>query len=310
MSRAFWRRAAAALLVAAALAFLGLTIADNWAQLTTYPWQVHPVRLALSVPALSLAFVWGVFVWHGVLRRFEGPGVPLPRLIRIWFLSTLTRYIPGKIWQFVSAGQLAQAEGLSAVRMLTSLVTYMGLSLLSAAVLAAITLPLDAYGFGRASVMVVDAFAGLSILLVHPRVLNGMLALVPRVLHRETLVWTGSWLDGLLLLVLAVASWLLYGVAFTLLVGSLVDVPWTTMLPLSGVNALSFLAGYFVFIAPAGLGAREAVMTLLLAPYAPAGVAVLVAVAARLWTVAGEMLGAVVVMLGIRRRPVNPGETG
>ncbi|HKJ91906.1 MAG TPA: lysylphosphatidylglycerol synthase domain-containing protein [Longimicrobiales bacterium] len=291
-----WRRLAAALLIGASAAFLGLTIARNWSELTRYQWEVRPARLILSVPALVLVFVWGIMVWHGVLRHFAEGRVPLPRLIRIWFLSSLTRYIPGKIWQFVSAAQLAQAAGLSGIRLLTSLVVYTGFNLLSAAVAAAITLPLAAYGFGRGAAVVVYGFAVASVLLVHPRVLNTFLDLLPRFLHRETLRWTGRWRDGLLLLLLAVVSWLLYGVAFTLLVTSLVRVPWSTVLPLAGVNALSFLAGYFVFVAPAGLGAREAVMTMLLGPYAPAGVAALVAVAARLWTVAAELLGAAIVL--------------
>lgn len=294
-----WRRLAATVLVGAAAAFLGLTIARNWSELSRYQWQLRPVGLVLSVPALTLVFVWGVAVWAGVLRHFITEEVPLPRLARIWFLSSLTRYIPGKIWQFVSAAQLAQAAGLSGAVLLTSLIAYMGFNLLSAAVVAALTLPLGAYGFGATAVAVVDGFAILSVLLVHPWVLNTLLRLVPRVLHRETLVWNGRWLDGLLLLLLCVVSWVLYGAAFTLFVTSLVQVPWTMLLPLAGVVALSFLAGYFVFVAPAGLGAREAVMTLLLAPYTPPGVAVLVSVAARLWTVAGELLGAIFV-LGVR----------
>lgn len=302
-----WRRLAATLLVGAAIAFLGLSIAHNWSELGRYQWQLRPVRLVLSVPALTLVFVWGVLVWAGVLRGFMRDAVPLPRLARIWFLSSLTRYIPGKIWQFVSAAQLAQAAGLSGAVLLTSLVVYMGFNLLSAAVVAALTLPLSAYGFGRASVIVVYGFAIASVFLVHPRVLNTLLRRVPRVLHRQTLVWTGRWLDGLVLLLLSVVAWVLYGVAFTLLVTSIVDVPWTLLLPLAGVAALSFLVGYFVFVAPAGLGAREAVMTILLAPYAPAGVTALVAVAARLWTVAAELLGALVALAVRGRKPEDGG---
>ncbi|MEJ2217091.1 MAG: lysylphosphatidylglycerol synthase domain-containing protein [Gemmatimonadota bacterium] len=291
-----WRRLAATLLVGAAATFLGLTIARNWSELGRYQWQFRPARLVLSVPALALVFVWGVAVWAGVLRRFQTERVPVPRLARIWFLSSLTRYIPGKIWQFVSAAQLARGAGLSGTVLLTSLVVYMGFNLLSAAVVAAVTLPLGTYGFGPVAVALVDGFAIASVLLVHPRVLNTLLRLMPRVLHRETLVWNGRWLDGLLLLLLSVVSWILYGAAFTLLVTSILEVPWALLLPLAGVVALSFLAGYFVFVAPAGLGAREAVMTLLLAPYASAGVAAVLSVVARLWTVAGELLGAAVVL--------------
>ena len=89
---------------------------------------------------------------------------------------------------------------------------------------------------------------------------------------------------------------LLTGLAFALFVDAIVPLGWEAVLPLAGVNALSFLAGYLVFLAPAGLGAREGAMAVLLRPFAPAGVAAVVAMASRLWTVAAELLGALVIL--------------
>jgi glycosyltransferase 2 family protein len=295
-----WRSLLGALLVLAAAIFLGLTIARHWREVEAFDWQVRWAALATSVLALAAVLAWGVVVWKLVLDRFDHPPVPLRQLMRIWFLSNLARYVPGKIWQFVGAAELARLAGLSRAVILTSMVVHMGFSLLSAAVVSTLVLlpaglpeGVPALGLGT--------LALLSLLLVHPALLNRALRLVAGVLRRDVLRWRGRWRDGLLLLALSVVSWLLYGGAFALFFHAVVGAGPESVLPLAGVNALSFLAGYAVFLAPAGLGAREGVMSLLLRPFAPVAIAAVVAVLSRLWTVAAELLGAGVVVLLTRR---------
>lgn len=286
--------------VVAAATFLALTIARHWAQLEAFDWEIRWVALLASIAALASVLAWGVVVWKLVLDRFDHPPIPLRHLFRIWFLSNLARYVPGKVWQFVGAAELARAAGLSRAVVLTSMVAHVGFSLLAAAIVSTLVLLTAGLPDGVSTLGLVT-LAALSVLMVHPRVLNGMLALATRLLRREVLRWSGRWSHGLLLLALSVASWVLYGAAFALFVHSIVGVDAASLLPLTGVNALSFLVGYLVFLAPAGLGAREGAMALLLRPFAPPGVAALVAVLSRLWTVAGELLGAVVVLLLSRK---------
>jgi uncharacterized membrane protein YbhN (UPF0104 family) len=64
---------------------------------------------------------------------------------------------------------------------------------------------------------------------------------------------------------------------------------------LTGVNALAFVAGVMTPL-PGGLGVREAAMQQLLLPLLPAGVAGVVSVAARLWSVSAELLGGALVL--------------
>lgn len=302
-----WRGVLGALLVVAAGAFLGLTIARHWGQLDAFDWSIRWGSLAVSVVALTLVLAWGVVVWKLVLDRFDHPPVSLGRLLHIWFISNLARYVPGKIWQFVGAAELARLAGLSRAVVLTSMVVHMGFSLLAAAVLAALVLSPAALP-ETVSGPALTAIAALSLLLVHPAVLNGLLRLTGRAFRRDVLRWRGGWGHGLLLLGLSVLSWILYGGAFALFVHSVAGVEPGDVLPLAGVNALSFLIGYAVFLAPAGLGAREGAMALLLRPFAPPAIAAVLAVLSRLWTVAAELLGAGAVLLLTRRgRAVRSG---
>jgi hypothetical protein len=84
-----------------------------------------------------------------------------------------------------------------------------------------------------------------------------------------------------------VASWLAYGVAFSLLLRGLVETPSVPLGTLTGAAALSFLVGYAAVVAPAGIGPREVALSLLLAPTL-GGAAPGVALLARVWSMAAE----------------------
>jgi glycosyltransferase 2 family protein len=298
-----WRALLGGLLILAAAVFLGLTIARHWNDLAAFDWDVRWGMLAASVVALTCVLAWGVVVWKLVLDRFDHPPVPLRHLLRIWYLSNLARYVPGKVWQFVGAAELARLAGLSRALILTSMIVHIGFSLLSAAVVA--TLVLGSTGVDAWQATALAIMAAASVPLVHPALLNRLLTFVARAARRPVLQWRGRWRDGVLLLGLSVFSWILYGGAFALFVHAVAGARLEDVVPLAGVNALSFLAGYLVFIAPAGLGAREGVMAVLLRPFAPAGVAALVAVLSRLWTVVAELLGAAAVLALGRRGGVG-----
>jgi glycosyltransferase 2 family protein len=307
MSRlAGWRAVLGAALVLAAAIFLGLTIARHWRELEDFTWQVRALPLAASVVALSGALTYGVYVWKLVLDRFEHPPVRISALLRIWFLSNLARYVPGKIWQFVGAAELARLAGLSRAVILTSMVVQMGFTLLAAVLVSALVLLPNGLPEGI-PVLGLVALGGAALLLVHPALLNRALALVGRVFSKNVLGWRGRWRDGFLLLGLSVIGWIIYGAAFALFIHSVVGVEAESVLPLAGVNALSFLVGYLVFLPPAGLGAREGVMAVLLRPFAPVAIAAVLAVLARLWTVAAELLAAGIVVLFTRSTPPRGG---
>ncbi|MDH3297574.1 MAG: hypothetical protein OEM96_04765, partial [Gemmatimonadota bacterium] len=278
------RRLATAGFVLVTLGFVGATVASNWEQVQAHRWSIDWMRLVLSTLALVAVLSFAVAVWRRVLIRFVTGQAGWSVLARIWFLSSIGRYTPGKIWQFVAAAALAKRAGLAPVVVLTSLVVYMGFGLLSAGVMSAATLPLSVLGIDVPAWMTLAVSGAAALGLCHPAVINGALRLVPRAVHREVLVWEGSWADGIVVVSAALVYWGLYGVAFYLFLDAVVGVPYEAIPVLAGINALSFLVGYLFFIAPAGLGARELIITVLLASVVGgAGLAGAVAVLSRLW---------------------------
>ncbi len=289
-----------ALLVAATVYWLGRLIGDNWTELRGYDWRVDRWLLAASVVALVGVLACGVWAWSCTLRHFDHPRVPTAELQRIWFLGNLARYVPGKVFQFVAVAQLSRASGLSGAVILTSLLVHTGMALLGAGVIAAWTL---SGGVLRG----VDPRAGallatgVAILAVHPAFLNRLIAVVPRLMKRETIHWNARWRDGIVLVALAVGNWALYGGAYHLFVAAIADVPWRLLPQMAGVNALSFLIGYASPL-PGGGGLRELAMAELLRPYLPDGVAAVLSLASRVWTIAAELVGGALAVLLARRR--------
>ncbi|HEY0016987.1 MAG TPA: lysylphosphatidylglycerol synthase domain-containing protein [Longimicrobium sp.] len=295
------KRAAGLLLVAATVWYLADTIGAHWGELRAFDWRPDPVLLAASVVAHVLVLSWGVWVWGRVLRHFEHPPVRLGMLQRIWFLSNLARYVPGKVFQFIAVAQLSRGAGLSGPVLITSMLVATGMSLLSAVVVAAWTLA------GQMVPGVDPLWVGIvattgAALAVHPGFLNRLIALIPRLLGKDVIRWNAGWGDGLVLLGLSVVSWGFYGVAYHLFVASLADVPWRLLPQMAGVNALSFFIGYASPL-PGGAGLREISMTGLLTPHFSGGVAAVLSIAVRLWTIAAELIGGSAAALLVRGGP-------
>lgn len=290
------RRAATVLVVGAGIVFVGLIIQRNWSQIDDYPWRVRWVQLSASVLLLTASLGWSVFVWKRVLDRFDEPGVTFPRLLRISFLSKMARYIPGKVWQFVAVGQLARDTESSARVMVTSMLVHAGIVLLSAVFASALLIAEHVELLAARPVLSVLALATLSLAAAHPRVINLSLTLLARVARQDTLRWQGRWLDSLEVFFASLLSWIADGVAFYLFVDALLPVRPVFLVPFIGIHAFSFVVGYLAFVAPAGAGVREATMTTLLKGALPAGAAAVISVLARLWTIAGELLGAGLVL--------------
>ena len=286
------RRLLGWLLVVATLGFLGTTVARQWDELSAHEWRLEPLPFVTSLVLLVATLAWGVWIWQRVLRRL-GVDVALRPLLRIWFLATLARYVPGKIWQYVGAAQLARRYGVPPIPLVTSMVVSMGFTMAAAVMVGT---PLLAWRLFEDDhiAAVVSAAAGVGVLVaVHPRPVNLALDRLPRALHRQVLRWEASWSYALLLLFWSVLSWLAYGAAFTLFAASIFEVTIDAVPGLVAANAVAVLAGVLAVVVPAGLGAREFALSFLLQPLLPVpGAGALLALLSRLWVMIGEVAGA------------------
>lgn len=294
------------LFVLAALAFLALALADRRERLglllgriAGHPWRWSAGWLVAAVGAGTAALLATAAVWVGLVRAL-GSRVSWSEGILAWAGASLGRYIPGKVWQLSGVALFLKRGGHSGAAAVSAAVVSQVLTLLTGAALGL-------WLAGRTWLPEMGALRTLGLvavlfLLVQPSVIRrvtrwgarrlGEDVVVGR-MDRRALVRAGGGLAG---------TWVLHGLGFwCLLRGSLG--PGGPGLPeATGIFAAGYVVGYAVLVAPGGLVAREGALTGLLATLGPLAVPVAgaVAVLARLWTMASELLLLGIAGLGAR----------
>lgn len=303
-----WLERLAALAV---VVFLALYLARNWAEVRAHDWSVDGPRLALASGVLALTYSAFVLLWRRVLGLL-GARLSVVDAHRIWYLSNLGRYAPGRVLQLAGTAWMARAKGIGAVRAITGSIVAQLFVLGSGLLVAAAALPEAAAATGPWRVAGLVAAAAFVALLLTPA-FERLRALAAR--------WAGPdgtgppirWPDRLGLTVAYAATWLLLGMAFWLFVSSLTDLGPEALLTVVGIFAAAYVAGFLAVFVPGGLGVREGVLAALLALYIPPSIAVAVAIAARIWSTAVEIAaaGLLVARFGVadlRATPATPPE--
>lgn len=218
----------------------------------------------------------------------SGIALGYPLAARLYNISQLGKYIPGSIWQFVgrAAAYRNLGAGYGAIR--DSLMTESLWVVCGAAVIGVLLTghaiigilqdslsPMVRWWFLAGFVFMVLLLA-LLLFLKRAAVLRYLLSTIPT--PRAVLVQCGIWLLlGMSFWVLARACGMDVGLWFAI-----------------GLFAISYAVGFLVPIAPAGLGVRDAILTLGLLPYAQPGEALAVTAVSRLIYLGVELLLAAV----------------
>lgn len=293
--------------LALTLAFVALVLRGHWRDLAGYRLSVRVAPLLASYVALFVAWALEVCLWRRLLAAL---GYPLParRSATIWFLSNLTHYVPGNVWQFLGMMELAADSRVPRTATLASIVVHQLLSNLAG-------LSVGAYVIARAGLLPGAPIAALaavgvaSVALLSPAVLPRALRLVSRITGAEPRTVSLPARLALALYLGYCLFWLVCGAGFWLLasaVGAAGGSPWLWV----GAFAAAYVAGYLSLLTPSGIGVREGVLALLLAAVAPGSAVAVAAIAARVWMTLGELVAAAAVLLGNRAaalfRPGRP----
>ncbi len=286
--------------------FIAVAIATQWSALREAAANAHPrwgyVALSCALVLVNYALLiqaWRVLLlgWGGSLGFWESA--------RIWTISNLGKYLPGKVWVIGSAAVMVQARGIAAAAAVGASVLGQLINILAGFVVLAAT------GAGVLRVptagVVAIAILGVAVLLAPP-VLPWLGRLAARFARRDIVIprmpHSAIWIAA----VISVASWLLYGVAFRLLtLGVLSSAPGAPGLYVA-IYTSSYLAGFLALIAPGGVGVREVVMAgALKGAGFGTGEAILLVVASRIWLTVLELLPAALFLIvrPLRREPVD-----
>ncbi len=297
------------------LVFFLVQIKKDWSNLTAHTFQWNPWLLALAFLGFMLQELSYGLIWQAVLARL-GHRLDLRLCLRVYLASEFVRYIPGNVWHVLTrilwVGKYGVSRPIAFASMTIELIT----KLAAGALVFAVSLLFwhDVSAIRQAGVIsvagevvgVVTIFALL--VLLYPRVLNGLLNVALRLLKRGPVVLTLRYSDILLITLAWCVSWGIAGAAFYILLLALW--PGTPLLALPiciGIYALAWDIGFVSFFTPSGLGFREAAIVGLfaLALPLPAGLGTIMAFLSRLVSTLAELVCVTIAYLSGGRRQVS-----
>jgi uncharacterized membrane protein YbhN (UPF0104 family) len=295
----------------ASLKYVALAIVLAWCvRYFVRHWDEAEQALAGTHPRWSLVLgsavvVLGAYavliqVWRAILTG-AGERLAYGAAARIWMVSNLGKYVPGKVWQMSAMAMMAREQGVSGVAAAGSSVLSQLVTLVTG---FAVTVTTGAGVLPDRRAAIAAVLASVLALAVMPIGLPIGERLLRRALGRD--VTFPRLAPGAFAIAVVGSSigWLLLGIGFYLLGRGLgvVDLP----LPASIAAFVgSYLAGFLALFSPGGVGVREGTMQGILRGLGvPEGEAIVLVVASRLWLTVLEIVPALLFLAaGAMRRP-------
>lgn len=276
----------------AVLVFVSLKLIEQWPAVRRALENAHPVWAAVASSCVMVLLTYAMLVetWRIVLAGW-GHHLPYWEAARIWTISNLGKYIPGKVWALSAMAVMSESRGVSPVIaaaasvLITVINTVVGFVVVAATGARVLEFPPMAI----AAIVV----AGIGVLLL-PTALPALGRLAERLVGREITIPPLAYPAIVASVFATAAAWFGYGIAFRLFVAGVLGVSPGSIPLYTAIFAGSYLVGFLALFAPGGLGVREAVMAAGLQRAGfPLGPAYLVVVASRLWLTVLEIVPAV-----------------
>jgi glycosyltransferase 2 family protein len=272
----------------------------NWQILTADAARWNYWLLAVSFLGFMLQELSFGLIWQLVLKRL-GYRLDLRVCLRIYLASEFVRYIPGNVWHVLTrvlwTGKYGVPRSIAFASMTVELIT----KLAAGAIVFALSLlfwgSANALGslFQSSLILVFGGVSFIALLVVlHPRILNGLLNLALRILKRDPVMLSLRYSDILLVTLMWCASWFVAGCAFYVMLLALWPATPLAALPVCiGIYAIAWDFGFVTFITPSGLGFRELAIGALFAlalPFVPGALVAVIALLSRVVSTFAELL--------------------
>jgi glycosyltransferase 2 family protein len=263
-----------------------------------WPWIFAATAIVL------LTYLLLIETWRRIITG-SGQGLTFANAARIWFVSNLGKYVPGKIWSIAAMTVMARDRDVSAGVAAGSSVL---IQLVTIAAGIAVVLVTGAEAVDHPSIALIAAAAILVALAFAPRFLPAMGRVAASLTGREIslprihapLLW--------MTVASSVISWIAYGVAFQLFVRGIVGSSAGATTSYIAVYAASYIIGFLALFAPGGAVVRESAIVTGMVRLALSGQAdaLAIAVTSRLWLTVTELVPGLAYMItGKRTRKVN-----
>lgn len=281
--------------------FIGKSVYREWDVISGYNWTPSLLWFISSIVVLLITYLLFGFIWVLILRMihvkmdwFKG--------ISIFLISMFGRYIPGGVWSALGRIYLCRLEGIPDSMPAVSVLLEQTYLVVSAGLVFTVSLLFWNDTGSALRVLPAVFILPLFFVFLHPRPFLKILNPVLSKFGRGPIHISLSFKQMLILAGYYSSHWLVTGTAFYFFICSFYPLALYYIPILSGIYAISFVAGYVAFIAPAGLGVREGALTVLLSFFIPTPIAIGVALLSRLWLIGVELTILLILLLNAETR--------
>jgi len=275
------------LAVAVIFYFLARNLYANWNKILEYDWEVSYYFLASSL-VLSIVGSFLIALGWNLILRVLGGRLAYKRALKIFFITDLAKYVPGKVWTMVGKVYLCAKEGIPVARTSASVVIQPLVQVISGMLMFLVSLPF----WTKTSDFVNKLYFFLplipiGLIVLYPTIMSRALNFALKRLKHDPVAFNIKYGDILLILLLWCGLWILSGVTYYLLIIGIHSIPLSLLPVIIGIFSI---AGVSQFLTPSGIGVLEGVLAVLLGLYLPVHIAILVALLARVWKTVTELV--------------------
>lgn len=305
------RLALTLLLVAVVVYFFYDALSKNWdaakeINISFNAWSVAAIA-SFVMSVVATGCMWATLLNH--LTKVDGRRVDYREAVRVQIVSWLLKYVPGQAGSAVNKIVWAKQRGYGKKLVLVSFIyenifLLVGSFVLSVPVLAFIASPEVLVGNMAYVLLLAAAVLGLVVILNKRTMFFVMNNIFSRVLKQP--VGKDMFLDNLdayKMQLYFLVPRIINGAGFVFVVGSLLTVSPVDYIPLAATYILAGAVGILAIFVPSGIGVREAVIVLFASQIMPIEQAIIVSIAARLYsTVADGVLAATYAIMKTMKR--------
>jgi uncharacterized membrane protein YbhN (UPF0104 family) len=287
------------------LVFIVLAIHSQGAEIAEALFLLDPGTIALAFGAVLAGLLANALSWRAVLAGL-GSSLSIVVAGRVYLLSQLGKYLPGSLWPVLAQTELGRDHGVPRARSAVAAFAALIVGLVVGTVVAVVTLALASSG-AIGTYWYVAAVPVAGVILLSPPVLRRVLHLAFRVTRRPAADASVSARPLLASAGWSLVMWVCFGIQAWLIARALGGGEERLLLLATGAYAVAWVVGFLIVFLPAGAGAREAALVLVLGPSLGNGNALALALVSRMLMLLGDLIAVGVAVLlariSTRRRP-------
>ncbi len=212
--------------------------------------------------------------------------------VNIYIRTILAKYLPGSVWNYVGRAVLAEQAGLPQrhIWIATAYELILAISVGLTLSLWYVSSPASDRLLSPAFKAVALGLWFVSVLFISPSVFNRFIRHIAKRLRRPDFDLNLPFWKSVLFWVATLLAWLMIGVAFSCFVSSIVFVDVSSWPSLIVIWSLATIVSMLAIMFPQGIGIKEGFLTILLSTIVPSGIAVMIALASRVWVILCDVL--------------------